>query len=59
MQSARLQQRRPVVWAKLEINGRTFKKVRFTIADRTHLKYKALIGNNILKRGFLVDPSRK
>jgi len=32
--------------------------VFFTIADRAHMKYRVLIGKNILKKGFLVDPSR-
>ncbi|MEE9525490.1 MAG: RimK/LysX family protein [Candidatus Woesearchaeota archaeon] len=50
---------RPVVRGKIEIKGRKFAKVRFTLADRGHLKYKALIGKNILKRGFLIDPSKK
>ena len=52
--------KRPVVRARVEIKKRKFKKVRFTLADRSHLKYKALVGKNILKRnGFLIDPSKK
>lgn len=50
---------RPVVRAALEIKGRRFKKIRFTLADRSHLRYRALIGKNILKKGFLIDPSIK
>ena len=34
-------------------------KSEFTIADRTHMKYKILVGQNILKEGFLVDPMKK
>jgi len=33
-------------------------KVYFTVADRTHMKYRVLIGKNILKKGFLIDPSK-
>ncbi len=33
-------------------------KVHFSIADRAHMKYKVLIGKNILKKGFLIDPSK-
>ncbi len=32
----------------------------FTIADRSKLRYKVLIGQNILKtRGFIIDPLKK
>ena len=51
--------KRRVVMARLEIKKRKFLKVRFTLADRSHLKYEALIGKNILKRNFLIDPSKK
>ena len=51
--------KRPVVKARLKMKARKFKGVRFTLADRKHLKYKALIGKNILKRSFLIDPSKK
>ena len=50
---------RPVLRARIEIKGRVFSKVRFTVADRSHLRFKALIGKNILKRNFLIDPSIK
>lgn len=33
-------------------------KTEFTLADRSHLKYGALIGQNILKNGFIIDPSK-
>ncbi len=49
---------RPMVFAKIELGGRKF-KAKFTLADRQHLKYRVLIGVNILKKGFLVDPSKK
>lgn len=48
---------RPVVEARITIGKKTIKE-KFTIADRDHMKYKALIGQNILKKGFLIDPSK-
>ncbi|MFA6088543.1 MAG: RimK/LysX family protein [Candidatus Woesearchaeota archaeon] len=30
----------------------------FNIADRSMMKFKMLIGKNILKEGFLIDPSK-
>jgi hypothetical protein len=49
---------RPVMMAKIKI-GRRIMESEFTIADRTHMKYKILVGQNILKEGFLVDPLKK
>tara|TARA_B100002003_G_scaffold224275_1_gene229531 strand:+ start:1627 stop:2061 length:435 start_codon:yes stop_codon:yes gene_type:complete len=49
---------RPVMEARIKI-GRRKMKSEFTIADRTHMKYKILVGQNILKEGFLVDPMKK
>jgi len=48
---------RPIIEATIELAG---KKIRseFTVADRTHMKYRILIGQNILKDGFLIDPTR-
>ena len=51
--------KRPVIRAVLEIKKRKFKGIRFTLANRSHLKYKVLIGKNILKKEFLIDPSKK
>jgi hypothetical protein len=51
-------QLRPIVEAEIVLAGRRIKS-EFTIADRTHMKYKVLIGVNILKNGFLVDPSKQ
>ena len=42
-----------VLLAEKKINS------EFTLADRTHMKYAVLIGVNVLKKGFLVDPSIK
>lgn len=50
--------RRPIIKAKVEIKGKTF-ETEFTIAARSHLTYPALIGKNLLKKGFLIDPNKK
>ncbi len=34
-------------------------KAEFTIADRKHMNYKMLVGQNILKKGFLIDPNKR
>ena len=46
---------RPVVEATLEIKDRKF-KVKFNLADRSHLKYPVLIGKSILKKDFIIQP---
>ncbi|MBW2993516.1 RimK/LysX family protein [Candidatus Woesearchaeota archaeon] len=43
----------PILIARKDINA------EFTIADREHMKYKALIGQNVLKKGFLINPDKK
>ncbi len=48
---------RPIIEAELEIAGKKI-KAEFTLADRSHMKYIMLIGVNILKHNFLVDPSK-
>lgn len=48
---------RGVILARARIAGRTF-RAYFTIADRQHMKHAVLIGRNILKKGFLIDPSK-
>ncbi len=57
IKSASGQTRRPVVEAEVKIKGKVLKS-RFNIADRKHMRYKVLIGQNILKKGFLIDPSK-
>jgi len=47
---------RPVVEAEIELKGKRL-KVLFTLADRGHMKYRVLIGQNALRNGFLIDPS--
>jgi hypothetical protein len=49
---------RALILARIMIAGRTF-KVFFTIADRKHMKYPVLIGRNLLRQGFVIDPARK
>jgi hypothetical protein len=48
---------RPVVTAELILADHDF-KTDFTVADRAHMKYQILIGQNILKKGFLIDPAK-
>jgi hypothetical protein len=47
---------RPVVRAEIEIGGKSI-QAKFTLADRNHMRYEVLVGQNILKRNFLIDPS--
>ncbi|MBU0615114.1 MAG: RimK/LysX family protein [Nanoarchaeota archaeon] len=49
---------RPVIEAKIKIKGKEI-QARFTLADRSHMKFKVLIGQNILKENFLIDPMKK
>ena len=49
---------RPVVEAGITIGNKKITS-EFTIADRSHMKYKVLVGQNILKKEFLVDPMKK
>jgi len=48
--------KRPLILIKIEIRGQIIED-EFSIADRHHMKYPVLIGQNVLKKGkFLVDP---
>lgn len=58
VKSAHGTKRRPVIKAKIKIQGKILSS-EFTIADRKHMKYKVLIGQNILKQGFLIDPLKE
>ena len=49
---------RPVIEAEILLAGKKIKS-EFTLADRGNMKYNVLVGVNILKYGFLVDPSKK
>ena len=48
---------RPIIEAEIELAGRKIKS-EFTLADRAHMKYRVLVGQNILKDGFLIDPTK-
>jgi hypothetical protein len=51
--------RRPIIEAQVKINGSIIKD-EFTIADRSHMTYQILIGQNTLKKGnFLIDPLKE
>ena len=47
---------RPVIEVEILLAGIKIKS-EFTLADRTQMKYPVLVGVNVLKHGFLVDPS--
>jgi hypothetical protein len=50
--------KRGVVIARVKLAGNTF-RANFTLANREHMKYDVLIGRNVLKKGFLIDPAKK
>lgn len=59
VRSANGRSERPVVYAKVKIAGKLVEG-RFTLADRSRMKYKMLIGRDILsKAGFLIDPLKR
>ena len=50
---------RPIIRIPIRIAGKEMKE-EFTIADREHMRYKALIGRNVLRKAdILIDPKRK
>ena len=50
--------RRPTVMINIEFQGKQFYE-KFTISNRKNLKFKILIGKDILKKeGFLIDPNK-
>ena len=58
IKSAHGNKMRPVMNAEIKLAGKKMKS-GFTLADRSHLKYRVLIGQDILKHGFLIDPCKK
>ena len=51
-------EKRPLVIAKIKVGGQIIEE-KFNLADRSHMTYQVLIGQNILKKGdFLVDPRK-
>jgi hypothetical protein len=57
VKSSHGQSKRPIIKASVKIGSRRI-KARFTVADRSKLKYKVLIGQNILKKRFMIDPDK-
>ncbi len=49
---------RPIVEAEVIIAKKKM-ETEFTVVDRSHLKYDVLIGLDILKNGFMIDPSKE
>ncbi|NJL43931.1 MAG: hypothetical protein HC945_01240 [Nitrosarchaeum sp.] len=49
---------RPIIEACITIKGRTLCS-HFTLADRSHLKFPILLGQNIISQGFLIDPTKE
>jgi len=58
VKSAHGTRHRSVVLLELSIGGEII-ETEATLADRAHLKYPLLLGVNVLKKGFLIDPSKK
>jgi hypothetical protein len=48
---------RPVIEVEIELKGKRL-KADFTISNRSHMTYRALLGQDILKQGFLIDPNK-
>jgi hypothetical protein len=49
---------RPVIQTKIDICNKNITS-EFTLADRSHMKYKVLIGQNtMIDNGFLIDPGK-
>lgn len=48
--------KRKVIEADITIKGRILKRVKFTVANRSNLKYPVLIGRNIIKQDFIINP---
>jgi len=49
---------RPVVKGSIKFNGTTMES-EFTLADRSHMSFRVLVGQNVLKDGdFLIDPNK-
>jgi len=50
---------RPVVKTKIKIAGKNIES-EVSLADRTYMKYRLLVGQNILKKGrLIIDPNKK
>ena len=50
---------RPVIITKIEMGNKEIGS-EFTLADRSHMKYRVLIGQNMLTdNNFIIDPSKE
>lgn len=56
IKSANGEKLRPAIEVNIIIHGKQLRGL-FTIADRSHMRYRILIGQNVLKNGFLIDPT--
>jgi hypothetical protein len=57
--AADVPEKRDVVRASIVIAGRTF-RVHLTITDRRDMRYRMIVGMDVLRRGrFLVDPRKR
>lgn len=58
VRSALGRHKRPMIMLNILFQGIEFKE-KFTMADRSNLRFKILIGKDILqKEGFLIDPNK-
>lgn len=58
VRSALGEHKRPTVSLEIQFHGEVFKN-KFSVSDRSRLKYKVLIGKDILKnKNFLIDPNK-
>ncbi len=58
IKSAHGSKRRQVIALDIELKEKKIYKTEFTLADRSHMTYQALIGQNVLKKGFIIDPRK-
>jgi len=56
IRSANGRSQRNLVKATIEIQKSKI-DTEFSVADRTHMRYRVLLGQNILKEGFIIDPT--
>jgi hypothetical protein len=51
------EERRPVIEAEIKIKNKKIKTL-FNITDRKKMTYSILIGRKVLRKGFVIDPSK-
>jgi|TARA_Y100000310_G_scaffold270936_1_gene285027 hypothetical protein len=49
---------RPLIKIEFRLKDKKISS-EFTVTDRSHMQYSILIGRNSLRKGFLIDPSKK